>query len=67
MKRRALLLIVVLASLLLVGCSKPRQLGGSIAVSDAGVAGRIAAFCRLQDSNATVSSGEGSCLTEPLE
>jgi hypothetical protein len=60
------LFVSMLAGAVLLGCAKPRQLGGSIAVSDAGLSGRIAAFCRLQDPSAA-QSGSAECLGEPLE
>lgn len=52
---------------LLGGCAKPRQLGGSIAVNEAGLEGRIDAFCRLQDGAPESPSERQQCLGEPLE
>ncbi len=66
MKTGCALCVSVLVGSVLLGCAKPRQLGGAIAVSDAGLSGRIAAFCRLQDPSAA-QSGSAECLGEPLE
>ncbi len=66
MNSRCALFVSLLVGSALLGCAKPRQLGGSIAVSDAGLSGRIAAFCRLQDPSAA-QSASGECLGEPLE
>jgi hypothetical protein len=52
---------------LLGGCAKPRQLGGSIAVNEAGLAGRIDAFCRLQDGAPQNPNERQQCLGEPLD
>ncbi len=52
---------------LLGGCAKPRQLGGSIAVNEAGLEGRIDAFCRLQDGAPQNPNERQQCLGEPLE
>jgi hypothetical protein len=67
MRARCVLVAAALVSFAFVGCAKPRQLGGSIAVNGAGLPGRLAAFCRLQDPSAAGSTSSSECLAEPLE